>query len=101
MQYIWITYLTHEEDDPAETYVEVDDTLMERRRIDTYQNGMAFAYGGEYGQREALSKTPYPANPYGLNQPGEVDARPISRNAFEELWYQMPERPTGFMEAIY
>lgn len=101
MQYIWITHLAHEEDDPAETYVEVDEAHRERRRVDIYQNGMTFAYGGDHGWPEALSKTPYPENPYGLNQPGVTEVQMISPRAFEELWYQLPERPTGFMEAIY
>lgn len=49
MQYVWITYLSHDEDDPAESYVELGDDLRERRRIDQYQNGMCFAYGEEHG----------------------------------------------------
>ena len=35
------------------------------------------------------------------NRPGEVDARPISGEAFEAFWFQLPERPTGFMDAIF
>ncbi len=31
MQYVWITYLSHDEDDPAESYVELGDDLRERR----------------------------------------------------------------------
>ena len=49
MEYIYISYLTHEEDDPAESYVELDETHRERRRVDLYDNGMCFAYGGIYG----------------------------------------------------
>ena len=101
MQYVWITYLSHDEDDPAESYVELGDDLRERRRIYQYQNGMCFAYGEEHGWPEALSKKPYPENPYGLNKPGEVDAKPISGQVFQNLWYQFPERPTGFMDAIF
>ena len=101
MEYIYISYLTHEEDDPAESYVELDETHRERRRVDLYDNGMCFAYGGIYGYSEALSKTPYPESPYGLNRPGEVDARPISGEAFEAFWFQLPERPTAFMDAVF
>ena len=101
MQYVWINYLSHEEDDPAESYVEVDETHLERRRADIYQNGMCFAYGGEYGWPEALSKTPYPENPCTLNRPGEVSVQQISRESFEDFWFHLPERPRGFMEALF
>ena len=73
MEYIYISYLTHEEDDPAESYVELDETHRERRRVDLYDNGMCFAYGGIYGYSEALSKTPYRER----WMPGRSPARPL------------------------
>jgi len=101
LQYLLITYLVHEEDDPTESYVELDENRMERRRMDFYQNGMCFAYGGDHGWPEALSKTPYPESPYSLNRPGEVEAQPVSLQEFQALWFQLPERPTGFMDALF
>ena len=70
MEYIYISYLTHEEDDPAESYGSWTKPTGERRRVDLYDNGMCFAYGGIYGYSEALSKTPYPESPYGLQPAG-------------------------------
>ena len=58
MRYLWINYLVHEEDDPTESYVELDENRLERRRADLYDNGMAFAYGDHPGDREILSKEP-------------------------------------------
>ena len=101
MHYLWINALSHEEDDPAESYVELDDRRLERRRVDFYENGMAFAYGGIFGGEEILSKTPYPEHPQTLNRVGQVEVREISARDFESLWCQMPERPTGFMEASF
>lgn len=64
MQYVWITYLSHDEDDPAESYVELGDDLRERRRIDQYQNGMCFAYGEEHGAgRRPFLKRPIRRTP--------------------------------------
>lgn len=100
MQYLWIEYFQSEEDDPSDTYVELNEARLEQRRVDFYQNGMRFAYGAERGRREALSKTPYPENPCTLNRPGEVEVHLIDRPAFEELWYQSQEWPTGFMELL-
>ena len=60
MQYLWINYLTHEEDDPTESYVELGDDRRERRRMDFYDNGMSFAYGGLFGGEAVLSQVPYP-----------------------------------------
>lgn len=100
MQYIWISYAQHEIDDPSEIYAELDEDRRERRRIDFYQNGMRFAYGGERGRTEVLSPEAYPENPCTLNRPGEVNVRQIERQAFEELWYQIQEWPTGFMDVL-
>ncbi len=100
MQYLWIEYFQSEEDDPSDTYVELNEARLEQRRVDFYQNGMRFAYGAERGRREALSKTPYPENPCTLNRPGEVEVHLIDRPAFEELWYQSQEWPTGFLDVL-
>lgn len=100
MQYIWINYLRHETDDPSDTYAELDTSGLEQRRIDFYQNGMCFAYGGEQGRTEVLSQTPYPENPCTWNRPGEREVRLIERRTFEELWYQAQEWPTGFMDVL-
>ena len=102
MEYVIKELLHPEEDDEANfIYSELDSQRRETRRVEFYPSGMCFAYGGIYGYSEALSKTPYPESPYGLNRPGEVDARPISGEAFEAFWFQLPERPTGFMDAIF
>lgn len=100
MQYIWISYQNNDVDDPSDSYIELDDRRLERRRVDLYQNGMRFVYGGEMGRTEVLSRDPYPENPTTLNRPGEVDVRFIDRSAFEDLWYRSQEWPTGFMELL-
>ena len=96
MRYLWINFLVHEEDDPTESYVELDENRLERRRADLYDNGMAFAYGDHPGDREILSKEPYPENPQTLNRPGEVHVTLIRREDFDFVWYQLPDRPSGF-----
>ena len=96
MRYLWINYLVHEEDDPTEAYVELDEDRLERRRIDIYDNGMAFAYGGNFGFQEALSREPYPESPQTLNQVGRVEVTPIRAADFDGMWYQIPDRPNGF-----
>ena len=101
MQYLWINYLTHEEDDPTESYVELDDGSLERRRIDIYDNGMSFAYGGVFGGESILSKTPYPDPVHTLNRVGELEVTGISARDFEIIWGRMQERPTGFLEASF
>ena len=98
MEYLWISYQVHEIDDPADTYVELDERHLERRRLDLYDNGMRFLYGGELGREEVLCKDPYPEDPSTLNRPGEVSVRRIDRPAFEDLWYRSQEWPTGFMD---
>lgn len=101
MEYLWINYLIHEEDDPTESYVELDDSRLERRRIDIYDNGMNFAYGGIFGGESVLSKTPYPDPVHSLNRVGELEITAISARDFEILWGRMQERPTGFLEASF
>ena len=98
MEYLWIEYFQQEEDDPTDTYTELDENRLERRRVDFYQNGMRFAYGAERGRTEVLSKTPYPEKSSTLNRPGEVEVHVIDRPAFEELWYRSQDWPSGFME---
>ena len=101
MQYLWINYLSHEEDDPTESYVELGDDRRERRRMDFYDNGMSFAYGGLFGGEAVLSQVPYPDPVHTLNRVGELEVRTISARDFESLWSRMPERPTGFLEASF
>ena len=100
MQHLYLNYLQHEEDDPSEVYLELDEGRREQRRIDFYQNGMCFAYGGERGQTEVHSRKIYPENPCTLNQPGELEVQLMDRSAFERLWYQAQEWPTGFMDVL-
>ena len=96
MQYLWINYLVHEEDDPTEAYVELDENRLERRRIEIYDNGMAFACGGNFGYQEALAKEPYPENLQTMNRLGELEVIPIRAADFDGMWYQLPDRPSGF-----
>ena len=101
MQYLWINYLTHEEDDPTESYVELGDDRRERRRMDFYDNGMGFAYGGLFGGEAVLSQVPYPDPVHTLNRVGELEVIGISARDFEIIWGRMQERPTGFLEASF
>ena len=96
MVYLWINYLTHEEDDPTEAYVELDDSRRERRRVDIYDNGMAFACGGNFGYEGALSREPYPEDPQTLNRVGELEVTLIRPSDFDAMWFQLPDRPNGF-----
>ena len=45
MEYIYISYLTHEEDDPAESYVELDEAG--KKALTTYQN-LEYYYGTHF-----------------------------------------------------
>lgn len=58
MEYLWIEYFQQEEDDPTDTYTELDENRLERRRVDFYQNGMRFAYGAERGGRRCCPRRP-------------------------------------------
>lgn len=98
VQYIWISYLQPESDDPSDTYAELDNTGRERRRVDFYQNGMCFSYGCERGRTEVLSA--YPENPCTLSRSGEMEVRLVPPSAFEQLWDQAQEWPSGFMDVL-
>ena len=83
------------------SWAELDENRLERRRMDFYDNGMGFAYGGFFGGEAVLSKVPYPDPVHTLNRVGELEVRTISARDFESLWGRMPERPTGFLEASF
>ena len=96
MRYLWINYLVHEEDDPTESYVELDENRLERRRADLYDNGMAFAYGGSPRGPGDPVQGALPGEPPDPEPPGEVHVTLIRSEDFDFLWYQLPDRPSGF-----
>lgn len=102
MDYIIKEILHPEDEDEANfVYSELDQNRRETRRVEFYQNGVCFAYGGDRGHEEVLNPTPFPADLRTLNRPSEVEFRSIPRQLFLEVWNQAQERPDGFMEMFF
>ena len=101
MDYVLLTYLVHDDDDPHYVYSEVDKDRMETRRVEFFDNGMCFAYGGDRGHEEVLNPEPFPTDLRPWNKPGEVEAVTIPRQLFIEVWGQAQETPDGFMGMFY
>lgn len=94
-------HLPEEDDEPNFIYYELDSSRRESRRVEFYQNGVCFAYGGDMGHEEVLNPEPFPENLRTLNRPGEVEVRSVSRQTFIEVWNQAQERPDGFMGMFF
>lgn len=97
MDYV-LTERDHDlDDEPYLIYSELDEARRETRRVEFYRRGLCFAYGGERGGEEALSKEPFPKD----LPSGEDGARRIPRSLFLEIWNQALERPDGFMGMFF
>ena len=94
-------HLPEEDDEPDFVYSELDSGRRETRRVEFYQNGVCFAYGGNMGHEEVLDPEPFPENLRLLNRPGEIEVRAIPRQLFIEVWNQAQERPDGFMGMFF
>ena len=90
------------DDEPYRIYSELNGSRREIRRVEFYQNGIVFSYGGERGNEGALNPEPFPLDLRELRPPeGEFSAREISSGLFYEIWNQAQERPDGFMGMFF
>ncbi len=102
MRYLLAEWTHQEEDEPYLIYSEMDEERRETRRVEFYQNGIVFSYGGERGNEGALNPEPFPLDLRELRPPeGELSAREISPGLFYEIWNQAQERPDGFMGMFF
>ena len=102
MEYV-LTEWDHDlDDEPCLIYSELDDGRMERRKVEFFQNGICFSYGGERGNEGALSDVPFPEDLRKITgQTGECRAKTISCQLFQEIWNQAQECPDGFMGMFF
>ena len=101
MDYVLVEYLQPEEDEPALVYSELDQQRLEQRRVEFFEKGLCFAYGGERGHEEALNPRPFPEDLRQLNAEGKVQTHAITARLFQEIWNQAQELPDGFMGMFF
>lgn len=103
MEYILVERDHDLDDESYLVYSELDGRRMETRRVEFFRNGICFSYGGERGNCGALAKVPFPEDLREITGGGEEScvARAISRELFQEIWYQAQERPDGFMGMFF
>lgn len=65
-------HLPEEDDEPVFVYSELDSGRRETRRVEFYQNGVCFAYGGDMGHEEILNPEPFPEELRTLNRPAKL-----------------------------
>lgn len=103
MEYILMEWDHDLDDEPYLVYSELDERRLETRRVEFFRNGICFSYGGERGNPGVLSDAPFPDDlrQFTGGDGGTCIARAISRELFQEIWYQALERPDGFMGVFF
>ena len=101
MEYIHIKRFCDLEDEPEDTYYELDEGRHEVRRVEFFRGGPCFSYGAELGNQNLLPDTPFPKDLYQFNQVGIMEARTISSALFQEIWQQAKQCPDGFMGLFF
>jgi len=104
MDYVLVEWDHDLDDEPYLIYSEIDGSRRETRRVEFYQSGVAFSYGGERGNEGVLAKEPFPEDLNALrpkDAEGDFTVRRISPALFYEIWNQAQERPDGFMEMFF
>ena len=103
MDYVLLEMDHDLDDEPYLVYSELDEKRMERRKVEFFRGGLCFAYGAERGNDGALAEKPFPEDLREITggEEGECTVRSISRQLFQEIWYQAQERPDGFMSMFF